>query len=123
MEIIKRDTTQKDKLWTIVNALHNGLKEAGFDIGTTNSPVTPVFLSAEVTEAPNLIMDLRENYSIFCSMVMYPVVPKGVVMLRLIPTASHTLEQVEQTIEAFKEVKIKLDKGVYSAGTLEELGV
>lgn len=123
MEIIKRDTTQKDKLWTIVNALQGGLIEAGFNIGTTNSPVTPVFLSAEVTEAPNMIMDLRENYNIFCSMVMYPVVPKGVVMLRLIPTASHTLEQVEQTIKAFSEVKVKLDKGVYTSGTLEELGV
>lgn len=123
MEIIKRSTEQRDKLWTIVNALQDGLRSAGFDIGTTSSPVTPVFLSAEVTEAPNLIMDLRENYSIFCSMVMYPVVPKGVVMLRLIPTASHTLEHVEQTIKAFNEVKVKLDKGLYTSGTLEELGV
>jgi len=114
LELLKRGTEQKDKLWTIVNALQNGLREHGFDIGKTASPVTPVYFSGGVPEATQITFDLRENYNIFCSIVIYPVVPKGGIMLRLIPTAVHTLEDVEYTIKAFGEVKQKLDAGVYA---------
>ncbi len=98
-----RDTKHKDKLWEVATALQDGLKENGFDIGETNSCVTPVYLSGGPYEAGNVIMDLRENHGIFCSMVIYPVVPKNVIMLRLIPTAVHTMEDVEYTIEVFKK--------------------
>lgn len=113
VELMRRNTELKDNLWTVVDALQSGLKENGFDIGTTKSPVTPVFLKGTETEAVRMIMDLRENYGIFCSIVIYPVVPKGIMMLRLIPTATHTLEHVDRTIQAFKEVKVKLDDKVY----------
>ena len=96
------------------------LKDAGFNIGTTNSPVTPVFLNGGPIEAVQLIIDLRENYKIFCSMVMYPVIPKDQIMLRLIPTAAHSMEDVEYTLKAFKEVKAKLDNGMYK-GELNEV--
>jgi glycine C-acetyltransferase len=109
-----RDSDQKDKLWTIVRALQSGLKEKGFDIGKTNSPVTPVYLTGGPFEAANVILDMRENYNIFCSMVIYPVVPKDVIMLRLIPTAAHTLEDVEYTIEVFEKVQKKLQAGEYA---------
>lgn len=120
MDMIRTRPELKDTLWNIVNALQSQLREAGFDLGTTNSPVTPVYLSGDVSEAPNLVMDLRENYNIFCSVVMYPVVPKGVILLRLIPTAAHTMNDVDETIKAFKEVKAKLDKGAYSTSELKE---
>lgn len=106
----------KDKLWTVVNTLQKGLKEAGFDLGKTESPVTPVFLKGGIPEATQVTFDLRENYGIFCSIVVYPVVPKDVIMLRLIPTAVHTLEDVEYTIKCFKEVKHKLENGMYPKG-------
>lgn len=109
-----RDTKHKDKLWEVATALQNGLKENGFDIGETNSCVTPVYLSGGPYEAGNVIMDLRENHGIFCSMVIYPVVPKNVIMLRLIPTAVHTMEDVNYTIEVFKKVKEKLAVGAYA---------
>ena len=102
-----------NQLWTIVRALQSGLRERGFDIGKTNSPVTPVFLKGSLTEATNIVMDLRENYSIFCSIVTYPVVPKGVIMLRLIPSAIHTLADVEETLKAYTEVADKLKAGYY----------
>ncbi len=113
LEIMRRGTEQKDKLWTIANALQSGLKEAGFELGNTQSAVTPVYLSGGVGEATNLTFDLRENYNIFCSIVTYPVVPKGVILLRLIPTAVHTLEEVELTIKSFSEIKEKLANGEY----------
>src|SRR5690554_6091847 len=113
LELLRNNPELKDQLWTVVNALQNGLKEKGFNIGTTQSPVTPVFLKGGVGEAAALIMDLRENFNIFCSVVIYPVVPKDVIMLRLIPTAAHTLEDVEETIKAFSEIKHKLDEGMY----------
>ena len=113
LEIMRRGTEQKDKLWTIANALQSGLKAAGFELGNTESAVTPVYLSGGVGEATNLTFDLRENYNIFCSIVTYPVVPKGVILLRLIPTAVHTLEEVEYTIKSFSEIKDKLAKGEY----------
>jgi glycine C-acetyltransferase len=97
----------------VVQSLQSGLKKEGFDIGTTQSPVTPVLFKGGIGEGANMAMDLRENYNIFCSMVIYPVVPKDVIMLRLIPTAVHTLDDVKETIEAFAAVKHKLDSGVY----------
>jgi glycine C-acetyltransferase len=113
LELLKTQPQLKQNLWTIVNALQNGLRNAGFYIGTTTSPVTPVILNGTIPEATALTQDLRENYDIFCSIVVYPVVPKGVILLRLIPTAVHTLDDVNETISAFKEVKQKLDEGKY----------
>ncbi len=118
LELLRSNPQLKDKLWTIVHALQSGLKARGFDLGKTNSPVTPVFLNGTLTEATNLIMDLRENYSIFCSIVTYPVIPKGQLMLRLIPSAVHELEDVERTLIAFTEVYEKLKKGAYSTERL-----
>jgi glycine C-acetyltransferase len=113
LEMIKESQEHKDKLWTIVNALQKGLKANGFNLGDTESPVTPVILKGGVPEATQITADLRENYGIFCSIVAYPVIPKGMILLRLIPTAVHTLEDVEYTIKSFSEVKIKLETGVY----------
>lgn len=113
LELLKKEHGLREKLWTIVNALQNGLREKGFNLGATESPVTPVILSGTVMEATNVTMDLRENYNIFCSIVVYPVVPKGVILLRLIPTAMHTLEDVEYTISAFSDVKKKLEENKY----------
>jgi glycine C-acetyltransferase len=114
LELIKTRPEIREKLWTIANALQSGLKAEGFDLGKTQSPVTPVYLKGDPGQATNLIVDLRENHGIFCSMVLYPVVPKGVIMLRIIPTAAHTMEHVNRTIEVFKEVKKKLDAGEYN---------
>ena len=113
LELLRSTTELKDNLWKIVNALQSGLRSKGFNIGNTQSPVTPVFLQGTETEAVRMIMDLRENYSIFCSMVVYPVVPKGVMMLRIIPTASHSLEDVEYTLNTFEEIQKKLSSGYY----------
>ncbi len=114
LELLRTKPELRENLWSIVNALQGGLKEAGFEIGVTNSPVTPVYLSGGVPEATNLIYDLREKHNVFCSVVVYPVVPKGVILLRLIPTAVHTLEDVEYTLKAFKAVKKNLDDGTYA---------
>lgn len=113
LEMMRTQPEHKERLWTIANALQNGLKDAGFNIGHTNSAVTPVFLSGGLGEATNLTLDLRENHGIFCSIVVYPVVPKDTIMLRLIPTAVHTLEDVQYTIETFKKVQGKLKAGEY----------
>ncbi|MBL0104041.1 MAG: aminotransferase class I/II-fold pyridoxal phosphate-dependent enzyme [Bacteroidetes bacterium] len=113
LELLRTKPELKDNLWKVVNALQNGLKEAGFDIGKTQSPVTPVYMNGTIGEATNLIYDMRENYDIFCSMVVYPVVPKGIIILRLIPTAVHTLEDVTYTIEAFRKAYVKLKAGEY----------
>ena len=115
LELLRTTPALKDNLWLVVRALQSGLRAKGFNIGTTESPVTPVFLNGEISDATQLTYDLRENYGIFCSIVVYPVVPKGVIMLRLIPTALHTLADVEQTIQAFEAMAEKLDKGLYSA--------
>ena len=114
LELIRNSSEHKDKLWTIVNALQSGLKAKGFNLGNTESPVTPVILEGGVPEATNVTYDLRENFNIFCSIVVYPVVPKGIILLRLIPTAVHTLEDVAYTIESFTKIKEKLEKGLYS---------
>jgi glycine C-acetyltransferase len=115
LELLKNNPELKDNLWMIVDALQKGLKEAGFDLGSTESPVTPVYLSGSIPEGSNIIMDLRENYNIFCSLVAYPVIPKGELLIRLIPTAAHKLEDVEYTIKAFKEVHEKLQNGKYQS--------
>ncbi len=117
LELLK-GPEQRGKLWTIVNALQKGLLDAGFNLGNTNSCVTPVMLSGTLGEATKLTFDLRENYGIFTSIVVYPVVPKGMILLRLIPTASHSLEDVEYTIETFKKIKVKLDAGEYHSEEL-----
>ena len=122
LELIKTRPELREKLWTIVKALQSGLKENGFDIGNTASPVTPIFLKGSVGEASQMVQDLRENYGIFCSVVIYPVVPKGVIMLRLIPTAVHTMEDVKYTIDTFKIVKQKLFAGEYSMGSVPFVG-
>jgi len=113
LEMLKSMPELKENLWKIVRALQSGLKNAGLDLGKTESPVTPVFLKGGVTEASQVTFDLRQNYNIFCSIVIYPVVPKGVIMLRIIPTAVHTLEDVEYTVNAFKEVNEKLKTNAY----------
>ena len=114
LELLRTKPELKDKLWEVVHALQTGLREKGFNIGTTESPVTPVFLNGQIPDATQLTLDLRENYNIFCSIVVYPVVPKDVIMLRLIPTAVHSLDDVKETIEAFEKIAQKLDKGLYS---------
>ncbi|MDP6922458.1 MAG: aminotransferase class I/II-fold pyridoxal phosphate-dependent enzyme [Lutibacter sp.] len=113
LEMLRTMPVLKEKLWENVDALQNGLKEEGFDIGKTNSCVTPVFLEGSIPEAMAMVNDLRENYGVFCSIVVYPVIPKGLIILRLIPTAAHTLEDVKETIEAFSSIRSKLEKGIY----------
>jgi len=113
LELIKAHPEYREKLWIIVRALQKGLKEAGLDLGRTESPVTPVFMKVTLSQTTQLIYDLRENFNIFCSVVIYPVVPKDVVMLRLIPTADHTPEDVDYTVNAFKELKWKVDNDIY----------
>jgi len=113
LELLRTQPELKDNLWKIVKELQSELKAAGFEIGNTQSPVTPVYLNGTIPEAANLIYDLRENFNIFCSMVVYPVVPKGIIMLRLIPTAVHTSGDVKYTIEAFKSISGKLRAGHY----------
>ncbi|HEY3404774.1 MAG TPA: aminotransferase class I/II-fold pyridoxal phosphate-dependent enzyme [Ohtaekwangia sp.] len=118
LELLKTKPEMKDNLWKIVNAMQSGLKERGFNIGTTSSPVTPVLFKGGVGEAANMSMDLRENFNIFCSVVIYPVVPKDVIMFRIIPTAVHTLSDVEETLTAFSKLKTKLDSGFYKEEVL-----
>jgi glycine C-acetyltransferase len=117
LDMIRTMPELREKLWTVVKALQSGLREAGFDIGKTQSPVTPVFFKGGTIEAVQAIADLRENFGVFCSVVVYPVVPKGVIMLRLIPTAAHSLEDVDYTIKAFGEIRKKLDNNIYSKDT------
>ena len=113
LELLRDNPAIKNKLWEIANTLQKGLRDAGFNLGNTQSPVTPVFLSGGVVEGTNLVLDLRENYNIFCSIVVYPVVPKDTIMLRVIPTAMHTLEDVKYTIDTFSSIKDKLAAGEY----------
>ena len=113
LDMLRTRPEFKTKLWENVNALQDGLKASGFDIGTTQSCVTPVYLKGSIPEAMALVKDLRENYGIFCSIVVYPVIPKGLILLRLIPTATHTLEDVRVTLEAFSGIREKLENGTY----------
>ena len=121
LEMLKSMPELREQLWAVVNKLQEGLKARGFNIGRTESPVTPVVLSGGTNEAANLIMDLRENYSIFCSGVVYPVVPKDVIMLRLIPTSSHSLDDVDETIKAFEDASDKLKSGVYASTEIQSV--
>ena len=113
LDMLRTQPEFKAKLWENVNALQSGLKSNGFDIGNTQSCVTPVYLRGSIPEAMALVKDLREEYGIFCSIVVYPVIPRGIILLRLIPTASHTLDDVNETLEAFASIREKLEKGVY----------
>ncbi|WP_431134380.1 aminotransferase class I/II-fold pyridoxal phosphate-dependent enzyme [Psychroserpens mesophilus] len=125
LEMLKTMPELKENLWTIVNALQSGLKQRGFDIGTTQSCVTPVYLKGSIPEAMALVRDLRENYGIFCSIVVYPVIPKGLILLRMIPTATHTLEDVTETLDAFDAIRERLLNGTYkrlSAAVIAAMG-
>jgi glycine C-acetyltransferase len=122
LDMIRTMPELQDNLWNIARSLQSGLKEAGFDIGHTNSVVTPVFLKGSLGEATNVTVELRETYGIFCSIVVYPVVPKDVIMLRLIPTTVHTLEDVRYTIECFSKVREKLEAGEYKAEKIASWG-
>lgn len=120
LELLRTRPELKQQLWTIVHALQTGLRDAGFNIGNTQSCVTPVYLNGTIPEATALIHDLRENYDIFCSMVVYPVVPKGIILLRLIPTAAHSLDDVTYTISAFKDIRKNLEAGKYNVERIAE---
>jgi glycine C-acetyltransferase len=113
LDMMRESTQYKDKLWENVYALQGGLKERGFDIGTTQSCVTPVYLKGSVPEAMALVKDLRENYGVFTSIVVYPVIPKGLILLRMIPTATHTMEDIDITLEAFSGIRQRLENGTY----------
>jgi len=115
LDLIRNHPEFRENLWTIVRALQSGLKAEGFDLGRTNSPVSPVIMHGTVAESTSVVHDLRENYHIFCSVVVYPVIPKGMILLRLIPTAAHQLDQVDRTIQAFKEIREKLKSGAYNS--------
>jgi glycine C-acetyltransferase len=112
-ELLKSQPELREKLWDIARALQGGLRERGFDLGVTDSMVTPVFLKGDLQEATTLIMDMRKRYHIFCSIVVYPVIPKGLISLRLIPTAVHTLDDVQRTLDAFSDISDKLKAGYY----------
>ncbi|MBS1646548.1 MAG: aminotransferase class I/II-fold pyridoxal phosphate-dependent enzyme [Bacteroidetes bacterium] len=116
LDLIRTKPELRQNLWNITRALQSGLKEAGFNIGKTNTPVTPVYLNGTVDEATNLTFELREKYNVFCSIVVYPVIPKGQIILRLIPTAVHTLDDVKYTIDAFNAVRNKLTSGEFAQG-------
>ena len=121
LELLKNEHSLREKLWAVVGRLQKGFRENGLDLGNTESPVTPVFLKGNVAEATNVVIDLRENYGIFCSMVLYPVVPKDVIMLRIIPTAAHSFEDVDYTVKTFKEVADKLKAGAYKSEHIASL--
>jgi glycine C-acetyltransferase len=121
LELLCTRPELKDKLWENALKLQKGLKERGFDIGKTDSVVTPVYMKGGVEEATAMVMDLRENYGIFCSIVVYPVIPKGHIIYRLIPTASHTDEDIQRTLTAFEETKQKLDAGAYKASAIPDM--
>ncbi|HOZ29393.1 MAG TPA: pyridoxal phosphate-dependent aminotransferase family protein [Bacteroidales bacterium] len=123
LDMLQNEPEHKANLWKIAKALQDGLRENGFNIGHTQSPVTPVYFSGSVPEGTNIVIDLRENYNIFCSIVVYPVVPKGVLMLRIIPTAAHTLQDVKETIDVFKKIKVNLDSGKYNTTEMKTMKI
>jgi glycine C-acetyltransferase len=123
LEILQTQPQHKENLWKVAKALQEGLVAEGFDIGNTDSPVTPVYFNGTVAEGTNIVADLRENYNIFCSIVAYPVVPRDVLMLRLIPTASHTLKEVKETIEVFKKIKVNLEAGNYKSDEMRSMSI
>jgi len=121
MEMVKTMPELREKLWHNVNRLQEGFKARGFDIGNPNSPVTPIYMKGELPEATSMVMDLRENYHIFCSIVVYPVIPKGEIIYRIIPTAAHSDEDIDITLKAFEETKKKLDEGAYTAEKIPDM--
>ncbi len=121
LDLLRTQPELKDRLWKNALALQNGLKERGFDIGKTDSVVTPVYMKGGVEEATAMVMDIRENYKIFCSIVVYPVIPKGHIIYRLIPTAVHTQEEIDLTLKAFSETKAKLDAGAYKVSEIPDM--
>src|SRR4051812_24426695 len=121
LELLRTTPALKNKLWENAQKLQNGLKEKGFDIGKTDTPVTPVYMKGGVEEATAMVMDLRENYGVFASVVVYPVIPKGHIIYRLIPTASHTDTDIEETLKAFTETKKKLDEGAYRVEAIPDM--
>ncbi|MBP7931089.1 MAG: aminotransferase class I/II-fold pyridoxal phosphate-dependent enzyme [Chitinophagaceae bacterium] len=121
LELLRTQPQLKEKLWENALKLQNGLKEKGFDIGKTDSVVTPVYMKGGVEEATHMVTDLRENYNIFCSIVVYPVIPKGHIIYRLIPTAAHTDEDIRLTLKAFEETKKKLDEGAYKSESIAQM--
>ena len=121
MEMLKTMPELREKLWHNVNRLQKGLREKGFDIGSTNSPVTPIFMKGDLPEATGMVMDIRENYNIFCSVVVFPVIPKGQIIFRIIPTAAHSDEDTDITLKAFEETKKKLDSGAYKAEDIPDM--
>jgi len=121
MEMLKTMPELRERLWRNTNRLHEGLRQRGFDIGNTNAPVTPVYLKGDLSEATGMVMDLRENYDIFCSVVVYPVIPRGQIIYRLIPTAVHTDEDVDLTLKAFEATKKKLAEGEYKADDIPDM--
>ncbi|MDD2642801.1 MAG: pyridoxal phosphate-dependent aminotransferase family protein [Bacteroidales bacterium] len=123
LDMVRNRPELREQLWTVTRALQDGLRKRGFDIGAAQACVTPVFLKGELAEATNILIDLREHYKIFCSVVVYPVVPKGVIMYRLIPTAMHNLEHVEYTLNAFEEIHRKLDAGAYKGQEIQNKAI
>ncbi|MEL7599326.1 MAG: pyridoxal phosphate-dependent aminotransferase family protein [Proteiniphilum sp.] len=123
LEILQTQPQHKENLWKVARSLQEGLIAEGFNIGNTQSPVTPVYVKGNVAEGTNVVVDLRENHGIFCSIVAYPVVPKDVLMLRLIPTAAHTQKEVDATIEVFKKIKVNLEAGKYKAEEMQSMSI
>ena len=123
LDMIRTMPELREKLWLITRTMQKGLRDRGFNIGKAEACVTPVFLEGNVPEATNILIDLRTNYKIFCSAVIYPVVPKGVIMFRLIPTSMHSLEDVEYTLNAFGEIQKKLKDGVYQADEMKDMAM
>jgi glycine C-acetyltransferase len=121
LEMLRNLPEMREKLWNNALKLQAGLKERGFDIGNTDTMVTPVYMKGGVEEATAMVMDLRENYGVFASVVVYPVIPKGHIIYRLIPTASHTEQDIEETLQAFSETKAKLDQGAYKAEVIPDM--
>jgi glycine C-acetyltransferase len=121
LDLLRSNPGLREKLWHNAAMLQLGLKSRGFDIGKTDTPVTPVYMKGGVEEATAMVMDLRENYGVFCSIVVYPVIPKGHIIYRLIPTAAHTDEDIEITLNAFSETKQKLDGGAYKVEAIPDM--
>jgi len=121
LELLRNDPKLREKLWHNVRRLQEGLKHKGFDIGNTNSPVTPIYMKGGIEEATAMVMDIRENYNIFCSIIIYPVIPKGNIIFRIIPTAAHSDEDIDLTLQAFEETKKKLDEGAYKAEAIPDM--
>lgn len=121
LELLRSQPSLRQKLWENVRSLQEGLKSRGFDIGKTDSPVTPIYMKGGVEEATAMVMDLRENFNIFCSIVVYPVIPRGHIIFRIIPTAVHTAEDIDTTLKAFDETKKKLDEGAYKAEAIPDM--